>query len=57
MSKIAWQYAQHVAADEDKMLESPDFTTIDSEKVKAIVDQLNEKLATKDNIDKKIKRS
>jgi cytochrome c556 len=50
-----WQYAQQVAADEDKMPDPPDFTSIYSEKVKATVDQLNEKLATKDNIDKKIK--
>jgi transposase len=50
-----WQYAQQVAALEDKMPEPPDFTTIDSSKVKATVDQLNEKLAGKENIDKKIK--
>ena len=50
-----WQYAQQVAAQEDKMPEPPDFTTVDCSKVKATVDQLNEKLAGKDNIDKKIK--
>lgn len=50
-----WQYAQQVASDEGKMPEPPDFTEIDSEKVKAAVDQLNEKLAGKDNIDKKVK--
>ncbi len=50
-----WQYAQQVASDEDKMPDPPDFTSIDSSKVKATVDQLNEKLAGKDNIDKKIK--
>ena len=50
-----WQYAQQVASDEDKMPEPPDFTSIDSSKVKATVDQLNEKLAGKENIDKKIK--
>jgi transposase len=50
-----WQYAQKIAADEDKMPEPPDFTVIDSGKVKAAVDQLNEKLAGKENIDKKIK--
>jgi len=48
-----WQYAQQVAAEEDKIPEPPDFTTIDSEKVKATVEQLNEKLSGKDNIDKK----
>ena len=50
-----WQYAQNIAADEDKMPEPPDFTIIDSGKVKAAVDQLNEKLAGKKNIDKKMK--
>ena len=50
-----WQYAQKVATEEDKMPEPPDFTTIDSGKVKATVDQLNEKLAGKENIDKKIR--
>lgn len=50
-----WQYAQQIASQEDKMPEPPDFTSIDSSKVKATVDQLNEKLAGKDNIDKKIK--
>jgi len=49
-----WQYAQQLASDEDKMPEPPDFTGIDSKKVKAAVDQLNEKLAGKD-IDKKVK--
>lgn len=50
-----WHYAQQIASDEDKMPEPPDFTTIDSEKVKATVDQLNEKLAGKDNVTKKVK--
>jgi len=50
-----WPYAQQVAAEDDKMPDPADFTTIDSEKVKATVDQLNEKLATKDNTGKKIK--
>ncbi|MBC7399074.1 MAG: IS1182 family transposase [Mucilaginibacter sp.] len=50
-----WTYAQQVAAEEDKMPEPPDFTSIDSEKIKATVDQLNEKLAGKEDIDKKIK--
>lgn len=50
-----WQYAQQVAAEEDKMPEPPDFTSIDSSKVQATVDQLNEKLAEKENVDKKIK--
>src|SRR5665647_3399589 len=50
-----WQYAQQIAQDEDKMPEPPDFTQIDSQKVKATVDQLNEKLAGKENLDKKMK--
>lgn len=50
-----WQYAQQVASGEDKMPELPDFAEIDSEKVKATVDQLNEKLAGKDNINKKVR--
>jgi transposase len=50
-----WQYAQQVAVEENKMPEPPDFTEIDSEKVRAAIDQLNEKLAKKDDIDKKVK--
>jgi len=48
-----WQYAQQIAADEDKM--PPDFTEIDSQKVKATIEQLNEKLSGKENPDKKMK--
>lgn len=50
-----WQYAQQVASNEDKMPEPPDFTEIDSEKVKATVEKLNEKLAGRDDTDKKVK--
>lgn len=50
-----WEYAQQIAQGEDKVPEPPDFTDIDSEKVKATVDQLNEKLAGKDNVSKKVK--
>jgi transposase len=50
-----WQYAQQIAADEDKMPEPPDFTEIDSQKVKATIAQLNEKLSGKENPDKKMK--
>jgi hypothetical protein len=50
-----WEYAQQIAADEDKMPEPPDFTEIDSKKVKATVAQLNEKLAGKDGVSKKVK--
>jgi transposase len=50
-----WQYAQKVAADEDKMPEPPDFTEIGHDKVRAAVDLLNKKLDGKENTDKKIK--
>lgn len=50
-----WEYAQQIASDEDKMPEPPDFTEMDSKKVKATVDQLNKKLAGKDNVGKKMK--
>jgi len=30
-----WEYAQSIAQEEDKLPDPPDFTTIDSEKVKA----------------------
>ncbi len=50
-----WAYAQQVASDEDKVPEPPDFTQIDSEKVKQAVEQLNEKLAGRKDIDKKVK--
>lgn len=50
-----WEYAQHIASDEDRMPEPPDFTEIDSHQVTQTVDQLNEKLADKADIDKKMK--
>ena len=50
-----WQYAQQIALDEDRMPEPPDLSTIDSEKVNAVVEKLNEKLAGKDNVDKKVR--
>jgi transposase len=50
-----WEYAQQVATDEDKMPEPPDLTEISSEKVNATVSKLNEKLAGKENIDKKVR--
>lgn len=50
-----WNYAQNMAADEDRMPEPPDFTEIDSQKVKATVDQLNKTLAGKENVDKKVR--
>lgn len=53
--KEIWAYAQHIAKEEDKMPEPPDFTTIDSTKVKATVELLNEKLAGKENVPKEVK--
>lgn len=50
-----WQYAQQIASDEDKMPEPPDFTTISSDKVNATVEKLNEKLAGREDIDKKVR--
>jgi hypothetical protein len=50
-----WLYAQSVAADEDNLPEPPDFTTIDTEKVKATVDKLNEVLSKNTLVDKKVK--
>lgn len=50
-----WDYAQSVAKEEDKMPEPPDFTTIDSEKVNATVDKLNEKLSRREDVPKQIK--
>lgn len=50
-----WEYAQHIASDEDKMPEPPDFKEIDSQKVKDTVKQLNKTLAGKENADKKVK--
>ena len=50
-----WNYAQSVSAAEDTMPEPPDFTDIDTEKVQSTVDKLNEVLADKKGIDKKVK--
>jgi transposase len=50
-----WDYAQSVAREEDKLPDPPDFTTIDSEKVNAAVDKLNEKLSAREDVPKQIK--
>jgi transposase len=50
-----WQYAQHVATQEDDMPPPPDFTDINKEKVKQAVDKLNEVLADKEQLDTKVK--
>lgn len=50
-----WDYAQSVASEEDKMPDPPDFAIIDSEKVNAAVDQLNEKLSSREDVSKQVK--
>lgn len=50
-----WNYAQNMAADEDRMPEPPDLSTVNTEHVKAAVDKLNQALAGKDDADKKVK--
>lgn len=49
-----WSYAQRVALDDDQLPDPPDFTQINTEKVKETVAQLNRALSGKD-IDKKVK--
>ena len=50
-----WQYAQSISDTEDDLPEPPDLTTIDKEKVEIAIAKLNEALADKENIDKKVK--
>ena len=50
-----WEYAQSVAASEDNLPDPPDLTTINKEKVQQTVDKLNQVLAGKDNVDKKMR--
>ena len=50
-----WDYAQNLADDEDRLPDPPDFTTIDSEKVKDTVEKLNKALSKKDNVSNKVK--
>jgi transposase len=50
-----WDYAQSIAKEEDKMPDPPDFTTIDSEKINATVEKLNEKLSSRDDVSKQVK--
>lgn len=49
-----WSYAQNVALDDDQLPDPPDFTQINTEKVKETVAHLNKVLAEKD-VDKKMK--
>ena len=50
-----WQYAQSISDTEDDLPDPPDLTTINKEKVEEAIAQLNEDLADKKNIDKKVK--
>lgn len=50
-----WDYAQNIADDEDRLPDPPDFTTIDSEKVKDTVEKLNKALSNKDNVSSEAK--
>lgn len=50
-----WQYAQSISDTEDDLPEPPDLTTINKEKVEEAIAQLNEALADKKAIDKKVK--
>lgn len=50
-----WDYAQNIANDEDRLPEPPDFTKIDSEKIKEAVEQLNKALSKKENVSGKVK--
>ncbi len=50
-----WQYAQSVAAEEMDNPEPPDFTAIDSKKVKETIDKIDAALADKP-VDKKVKQ-
>lgn len=48
-----WEYAQSVSDKEDSLPDPPDFTNIDSEKVKSAVEKLNATLSKAKNVDKK----
>ncbi|HEX7365944.1 MAG TPA: IS1182 family transposase [Pelobium sp.] len=50
-----WQYAQSISETEDDLPEPPDLTTINKEKVEQAINQLNEALMGKKDIDKKVK--
>lgn len=50
-----WDYAQSVAKEEDRLPDPPDFTLIDSEKVNATVDKLNEKLSSREDVSRQVK--
>ena len=50
-----WAYAQNIAAEEDRMPEPPDLTTINQESVNATVEKLNKELSANDQVDKKVR--
>ncbi|MFM6402909.1 MAG: IS1182 family transposase, partial [Planktothrix sp.] len=50
-----WQYAQSVSTEENSLPDPPDFTEINSEKVKQTVEKLNEVLGATSQVDKKTK--
>lgn len=50
-----WAYAQKVAAEEMETPEPPGFTPIDSEKVKAAIERIDEVLSDKGDVSKKVK--
>lgn len=50
-----WNYAQHVAAEEDKMPEPPSSTPLNQDNVNATIEKLNRALASAVDIDKKVK--
>lgn len=50
-----WDYAQHIADDEDRLPDPPDFTKIDSAKIKETVGHLNKALSNKENVSGKVK--
>jgi hypothetical protein len=50
-----WNYAQHIASDEDMLPEPPTTTYINKESVKATVEKLNKVLSDNDQADKKVK--
>jgi transposase len=48
-----WEYAQSVSDKEDSLPDPPDFTNIDSDKVKSAVEKLNSVLSKAKKVDKK----
>jgi transposase len=50
-----WNYAQNIAAAEDRMPEPPDLSSINPESVNATVEKLNKALAGNEQMDKKVR--